>query len=447
VSADTEYNFGNREKMMSEARALCQTFGIASNILGKYANYCVGTGEIDWNTGNPDWDELAEEQWRTQLKLVDVAGEHDLPSMAKLGVRSKKRDGDVGFIKTKENGFPQLQAIEADRVRANAFPFNSDYDKTNIGGVKVSRVGRPISFKVWERMIWEGFENPVEVPAESFIFWKEKKRFDGVRGITAFESGALNRMRSIKDILTAEQKAVLVNSKWAVLINRENPLAQASKLNIGFGPKQDGTAGPLYTEEIHDGLIQRLGINEKAASFQSNRPGTTFQGFIEFLIRDIAVSLELPVGFVWSMLGLTGPSVRLESKQAEKTFQAEIDDLERSFLNPYASWWVNWAMFESKQLPPNPNWHRFEFNRPSHPSIDVGRESKADLDELGACVTSEVDLANERGRNVYKTLRKKARFAQAVLATAKEFSVPVEMLVAPPKQAQPPPGAQQEEAA
>lgn len=442
VSNDQEYNYGNREKMMAEARALCQTFGIASNILGKYANYCVGSCEVDFNTGNPDWDELAEETVRQLFETIDVSGENNLAGMAKMGIKSKKRDGDVGFIKTLDNGFPQIQAIEADRIRANPFPFNSDFDKTFIGGVKVGRTGRPLSFKVWERQLYMGFENPREIEASSFIFLKEKSRFDGIRGVTAFERGALNHMRDIKEIIAAEKKAVKVAGKWAVLIKRFAGGKPVSSVNL-FGPKTDGT-GNNYSEEVQDGLIKYLLPGEDASSFQSNRPSPTFQGFLEFLIRDIAVSLELPVGFVWSLLGLTGPSVRLESKQAEKTFQAEIEQLERTFLNPLCAWVITWAMMESKRLPFNPYWYKFEFNRPSHPSIDVGRESKADLDELAACVTSEVDLSAERGRNAFRTLKKKARFAQAVLATAKEFGVPVEMLKEPPKQ-QPPAPQQQEE--
>lgn len=413
VSQDEEYNSGTREQMLSEARALCQTFGIGKNILGKFANYCVGSCEVDFFTGDEAWDEQAEAVVRERLKTLDVTGERSCRRMAKLGLKSMIRDGDIGFVKTLEHGFPQLQAIEADRIRTDSSVLSyEDLSADWVAGIRRNRIGRPLAFRVWERATYGQFKNPQPIPAENFIFMKNPQRFDGLRGITWFGDGALNHMRDMKEILGAEKKTVKLISKLAMFFKRMAGGKPAAVLNP-FGAKQDGT-GTVYTEELHDGTNIYGLPGEDAQAINHNRPSPTFQGFLEFLIRDIAVSLELPLGLVWAMLG-TGPAVRFDGKQAEKTFDDACDIVEEQFFDPVIGWIVNWEMQVSKRLPFNPQWMRFSVPRPSRPSIDVGRESKADLEELDRCITSEQDLAADRGGNADVMLTKRIRFAKKKL--------------------------------
>jgi hypothetical protein len=138
--------------------------------------------------------------------------------------------------------------------------------------------------------------------------------------------------------------------------------------------------------------------------------------------------LELPFGFVWAMLG-TGPAIRLDSRLAEKTFSDKADLLEEQLFDPVCAWIINWEMNVSKRLRFNPNWMLYTFPRPSHPSIDVGRESRADLDELDRGITCEIDLAQDRGKNAVKMLRKKAKFQRAARDIATEFKLPLEALI------------------
>src|SRR5688572_23612526 len=49
VSQDTDLDFGDREKMGSEARRLVQTFPIVRRIPRQYSNYCVGNCRVQWN--------------------------------------------------------------------------------------------------------------------------------------------------------------------------------------------------------------------------------------------------------------------------------------------------------------------------------------------------------------------------------------------------------------
>jgi len=121
VSNDTDLNFGTREGIMSEARDLCQKFPICNSFLDKFASYCVHPQlKVQYFTDDDEWNEAAERNWQTFVANADFQGNHTLTAMARLAVKSMKRDGDVFFIKTIDNGFPKLQAVEADRNRGRA---------------------------------------------------------------------------------------------------------------------------------------------------------------------------------------------------------------------------------------------------------------------------------------------------------------------------------------
>lgn len=423
-SSDADANYGTRESMMSDARDLCRIFGVTKRILRQYANYTVGTCEVDFNTGNDSWDEAAEQYWRDISNVIDARGRLHLRGMAKLAIRSMVRDGDVAFIKAKLGDIPQLIPVEADRIRTN-LSLNCDSDDTVIGGVTVDGIGRPQSYRVWDRSLTMRFKNPKQIAAGQVLHMLDPDRFDGVRGITHFAGAALNHMRDIKEIVEAEKRGVKVGSKLAMLIKKLAGGPMPAGINL-FGQKGDQT-GNRYTEEIPDGVIKYLLPGEDVQAFQSNRPSAAWTGFMEWLIREIAVALDLPYGWVWTMSGLTGPAVRLESKQAENTFNHIIELLEFQFLNPLCAWVITDAM-ENKRMDWNPFWYQFSFQRPSHPSIDIGRESKADLEEHARGWTSGSAASAARGTNYFRNIRQKAREYRYVLDTAKEFDVPPEVL-------------------
>jgi hypothetical protein len=128
------------------------------------------------------------------------------------------------------------------------------------------------------------------------------------------------------------------------------------------------------------------------------------------------------------MAGLGGPGVRLMSKQAERTFIAKMDLLDLRFYRPTVSWVVADAM-EVGDLPFNEKFYLFRVQRPAYPSIDVGRESMANLNEYRAGVMSGQEICNERGRDVYDVQKEKAREIANAKKLAVEFGVPFEMII------------------
>jgi hypothetical protein len=121
------------------------------------------------------------------------------------------------------------------------------------------------------------------------------------------------------------------------------------------------------------------------------------------------------------MAGLTGPSVRMTSKQAERTFKAEQDDLEEAFYNRVIGRWlanevaggrIDWV--EGAEM--------WKVKRPSHPSIDAGRESAANLAERQAGVMRGGDIAVERGTDIDEVHAEIERESDDKLVRAKRLA-------------------------
>ena len=82
-----------------------------------------------------------------------------------------------------------------------------------------------------------------------------------------------------------------------------------------------GQPTEVTVSQMQSGEIPVLRKGETLTAFQGNRPSTTFQGFLEFLVREFAVGLGLPYEFIWNPQQLTGPSQRFVMGKAQRKFE------------------------------------------------------------------------------------------------------------------------------
>lgn len=428
VNQDSDLDLGTREKLTSEARSLSQVYGICNRILRLYANYCVGTCKAQFQTEDDEWNDMAESAWMTWCKTPDIHGVHNFQKLVRLAVISELRDGDIFFLKTLLGDFPRLQAIESDRV-ANTKGGTFNIDEEGItGGILHTKAGTPYAYRVCERSRWGQFINPRDVPRASILHYFDPMRFDAYRGISIFSSGGLNHGRDMKEIVAAEKVAVKTNSKIALFWKKiMGGASTMGGVNL-FGDSDGESDGQINTQEINDGLIAYGFPSEDLKAHQSDRPSTAWSGFLEFLIHDFAIGTDLPKSFVWSMAGLSGPASRMESQQAKRTFDAKQDAIEGKLLYPALGFVIN-AEIESGRLPFHPDWWNVRFQRPAHVTIDVGRESTANLAEHARGIISGKELAEERAQDIYEVLTQRAREAQFAKELAEKYDVPIEYVI------------------
>jgi len=330
---------------------------------------------------------------------------------------SRKRDGDVFFLERVDQGNYTLEPIEADRVGTTRGGANIDTDRV-VGGVKIDAAGRPVSYRVMARGKYGMFIDPVDVPRERIIHFVDTQRFDSYRGVTAFVT-ALNDLRDLKETKDAQRLKQKLDSRLALVV-KNSIGAPMPGVDVFGTDTTRGQGNSITTEEVGDLAIQYLFNGDSIETHHSQSPGDSWFRLTELLIRDIAVGLDLPVEFVWHMSG-TGPAVRMTSRQAERTFKNEQDDLEESFYNRVIGRWLANEV-EQGRIEWVEGGELWKVKRPSHPSIDAGRESAANLSERQAGVMSGGDIAEERGTDIDEVHAEIEREVDDKLARAKKLA-------------------------
>jgi capsid protein len=121
------------------------------------------------------------------------------------------------------------------------------------------------------------------------------------------------------------------------------------------------------------------------------------------LLREIASGLDLPLGVIWNMADLGKPAILAELNQANRTFKAFAEDI----LTPK---WTNriigeWLMMEiaNKRLPFTPYWNRYCVPFSPAISIDMGRDSKAGIEENRSGLATATSWLQEDGEDFEET--------------------------------------------
>lgn len=400
VSQDTDLNNGTREFIMSKARQLRQNTPLPGAVLRRYSDYCVHPEAlVQWTTSDYDWNEEMSDQWAAWTKTCDATGENTLPQILRILVESAKCDGDAFIHKEFSGNEPKIRGIEGDRI-TNAKGGSVGYDTPapsnvarDVGGVWVDASGRKVAFTVCDRTGYGSFTNPRQRDASEFLHYHGASRFESYRGVSAF-AAVINALDDLKETLDAEQLAQKVASSHT-LLERNATGAQQGPMALADGAT-DNAGNVQQLEDMAAGIKRYIAHGDDLTMFSSTRPEEGWRWLVEFTIRGISLGLHLPYEVVWNLSGLTGTSVRLVSKMAERTFNAEMDNLERRVIDPLVAWFVADRM-ERGLIRRNPEWFYYKALRPAYITADVGRESSANLAELNSGVRTEESICREQG--------------------------------------------------
>lgn len=406
-SVDNEMDMGTREAMASEARALTQTFGVFKRIMRAYSGYTVGSCLMKWNTGNPEIDRAYRKYWREFMPMADANGIHHFQKLTRIAVAGTIRDGRAFGQKVTDFGMGQVRLIESDRVNTNGSSVNVDEEKRDnkgalisrcVGGIELDAQGRRTAARIWERQRFGAFVNGKTVPWREMFCMFDTDRVDDVCGVTAFHT-ALNAARDYKETKVSEMLANKRLSKWAIFIKTALGGAGAAT-GITLYPNQTPTqTGETKTnvQEVNDVTDVYGSPTDSLQSPSTDRPSQGWRWLMEDMIREIAIGLDLPFGVVWNMSGLGGPAARFEINQAARTFRIFIEDvLEPKWLVPIVGWKIAEGIAKG-QIPFHPNWSAIKPQRPVYITIDLGRDSKAGIEENKAALLTATSWFEEMG--------------------------------------------------
>lgn len=421
--------FPDRIALIKQMRDLDQNFGLFFGMIDKLSNYSFGRLRYQARTGVNERDEEYEEYLKECFANCDLSGRHNFRSMVEIAFKSMLRDGDYG-LKWQRDPFGELKltGIEGDRIGGI---YMTSVNENYFQGIYVDLdTGLPLTYDVYYRTKADAYLNKVSVPAQDMIHVFDPRRYDAYRGVTPFAS-IINEARDLKELM----EALRIGTKFENYHSAVQYTASGLPLNdpkdfITSGTQTGGNGNPITEVDIKYGVIQSAPIGSKVEWLKSDRPSGTIQTYMESLIRLQGVALQMPYGFLYNLSGLGGPAARMDSAQAQRVIMHHQENFKDRVLERVKNMYLMEG-FSRGRIRYTPKWKNGVWQFPPWPTIDVGRESSAGINEWRAGLRSKSSWFAEDGEDAEEQeaimdaeARRTMTRAQAL---SKEFDVPIEL--------------------
>lgn len=420
--------FPDRIQLIQNVRDLEQNFGLFQSIIDKLALYAFGRMRYQSHTGDEATDDLYEEYLDMCFRRCDYSGRHNFRQNVVIAFKSMLRDGDYGLKWQRDSldGGLKWVGIEGDRVGANYQGSTAD---NYFQGITVDLgSGKPVSYRVYQRSKANVYSNPVEVGSRDIAFLYDPRRYDQYRGITPF-APIINEARDLKEVLAA----CLIGTKFENMhaavgyTDSGQPLDDPSTFITNSGSERNGDNSPIKEQAIKSGVIQWAPTGSKIDFMKSERPSANFQTYVDTLVRLQGLALNLPYGFIYSMLG-TGPAVRMEMQQAQRTIEGHQENVMDRVTDPAKNMWLMDGIANG-DIPYHPKWFKGGWQFPPAVSIDGGRDADATIKLWAAGLMSKSSIFAENGEDEDEQAAVIAAEAERTLITgqdiAKRLNIPL----------------------
>ena len=420
----------DRIVMLWEARDLVENFPQAREITRKFSLYCTPQ-EFSAMTGDRAYNNIVNEYFHDWCKRADVTGRHSFRKLVQIGCEERPVDGDFGFILRRLDDELKIQIVPATRI---GNPNALTAEPTNYyQGVIVDEFGRPVAYRIF-RVTRDGvYFDPEDVPASNFCHFFDPFRSDQFRGVTDFHACARSA-RMLYAILEAEKTGVRFASQQAALVFSDKGAANPRNL-FTPNPSIQLPSGQAQKNELSEvGMIRYFGTADRIEVMPS-RPSQAFAGFVQHLMHEIAIGIGIPQGVLFGTQDFKGPSVRAEFAAADRVFVRHQGVLVDKVLDPIKNAVILDAIAR-EQIPPPPlqtgesmvqalrRATRGEWRFPPKITIDVGRESAANMNENRQGAKSLQEIAAEQGTDAFGRLEQIAMEAAYVKELAQKYEIP-----------------------
>ncbi len=410
----------DRVELMKRARDLAENVGLVRSILMKFASHTAANISYQARTENPEVNTEVEAYWAEWWDKCDLTTRHTGSTLMQVAMMSMLRDGDFLFVLVRDkDGNLKIQGIEADRL---GDPFKVYTSLDLIGGIHIDRdTGAPSAYDIYNRSIGDFYTYQTTIPSSQAFHLFDPLRIDQYRGISAFHT-AINDCTDIYDIINFEKMAAKNASSQAGIVKRNNN--NASDLS-SLTNDEDLNGNTIKLEAIESGKISYLEPGEDIVFPDGpSRPSGAFAEFHKILLRNICLGLGIPYSFAVDPSAMSGPTARLEMQQAGRTFrryQKLLDDkVLRPIKNIVIADGVARGLIEDNV---GSRTTRGIFNFGANVSIDLGRESQANLAEFRSGLMTASQIYSERGLDFESSMRQRAIEAKLIKDLAEEYQV------------------------
>jgi lambda family phage portal protein len=304
--------------LREESQHAVRNSPIATGAIKTNLTKVVGTGlkvksQIDRDLVNlteeqaDAWERTAEREFllATETREIDLERQLTFSLLQNLVFRKVLEDGDclVNMPRKKRAGSPyslKLQVIDAARLSNRNGVMDS---ARQVAGVVKDEDGAPLTYQVSNRhpgnfrgvsgnqqkMTWldiPAFSKSSGAPLCLHLF--DKTGCSQTRGVP-YLAPVLEIIKQLGRYTDAEIMAAVVSGMFTVFVTNEtgNPM-------IGDNPSEATTPTDTSGMEMGHGSVVGLMPGEKIEFANPGRPNTAFDPFVQAILRQIGVALELP---------------------------------------------------------------------------------------------------------------------------------------------------------
>jgi len=406
--ARRDVNPSDRLALIQKARYAEKNYPAMVQFINDMVMYVVGDGMMPTShASDPAKARLYEEYYHRETRRADITGRFTGEQLQRIIVHTWAVDGEIFALKVRDSqNRAKTQLIEGHRVISPTDA--AQLTKDTWDGFRFGPYGEVIG--IWVQNDDQSFRL---IPAESFMQVANQSRITSAHGIPPMQQ-ALNSMQDQNEIIELEKRAVKQVTDVPSVLTKNGGFADASLVSDlnGGGATDFGNIGAQM-----GGKLLVLEPGEDLKSVSPNFPRQSMEMFNAILARMIA-SGGLPYEVVGDGSKAGSALVRMVLGKADR-FVGQIQCMVHDdYCVPDWQWRISDGIAKGL-LPDDPKWSDVEFSVPQAPSIDNGRDSANDREDLRAGLTSFSAIAKKRGVDFRKTFKEHVQdilFAKQVVA-------------------------------
>lgn len=390
---------------------------------------------------NKGWNKRALARWEQWCQFADLTSRQSFYTLQAIIARTQAVDGEI-FIRLtygdpdgSDIAWPRIQLIETHRVcdaqlpRQYAAEGFASYD-----GIVFDGRGRPVYYIVSQDA--DAFDrykpsSVVLLPAEEVVHVFEPGRSMQPRGIPLCHA-VLHDLHDLDDLQNFE---MLASKKAAVTTHViKTATGEAPESDLQIGTPETVVNADGSTEEKIVYYKQELGgetvVLKHGDSYEQSdalRPTAAQTEHWDRILKKFCWGTGISYGAMTDFAGAWGGAALRAALVADNRF---YDVRSKTLVAPLQRIWEH-VIGNDPELKSNrpDDWRRVAWQSPRRGTVDIGRESKAIIDELEKGIRTERELMSELGLD-YNEVRNQRkievgqRLADAK-ALAKEHDIPL----------------------
>lgn len=388
--------------------------GLPHRLVNGFAQMICGTGLIPHPTPvRVRGREQTTREWVHKVRQLyiercgsaltyDLAQRRNAFSDQRLAMRLRLKDGDSAKVFARDAATGRLRTVRYEASQIGNGSTNIEQSKGWTDGIFTGPHNEMLKLRVLSKDA-NGREKKTDIPGDNVLFFMSDERLHQVRGLTAFYP-VLNKMFDRGEIQSALTKGIKVASQPVYVI--EQDAQQARNLPAG----SPGTTLPKssrvvelsdgrkvnFTDFLNGGEAWGLGAGQSFKIVQSQNPHPNVADYIQEMIRDICMALNVPPEIAWNIIDAGGANMRFIQAEFAQTIEIMQDELIDADLGPHYVAWL-YDMITAGEIEEIDGWERHVWIAPARLTVDFGRDGKLYIEELKRGIRTMQSMYGMRG--------------------------------------------------